>query len=105
MAEPWSVVAEHPATGDPFGLVIEDDSTFAEAEYIARQILGTFRLTGHFLPTAPLPTTEGPHLFLYYLQPNDTPHLAPIWADSFADAELRLNILAADGILFMPSPG
>jgi hypothetical protein len=31
--------------------------------------------------------------------------MGTIWAYGVDDAELRLNVLASDGTLFMPSPG
>ena len=103
--ESWSVGAEYPSSGEPFFLVIEDDSTQAEAQYIATQILSTFRLTGAFLPTSTKHALRGHYLFTYTVQPETLWRLGTIWAESCADAELRLNILASDGILFMPSPG
>jgi hypothetical protein len=101
--EPWSVVAYHPVTGEPFGLVHADDSTLAEAEYIARQMLLTFRLSGAFLPTTKKRNTHGLYLFTYTVAPETLPRLGTIWAESFADAEMRLTVLAADGTLLMPS--
>ena len=65
MYQPWSVVAEYPYTGEPFGLEFDDDSTMAEAEYIARQLLATFRLTGLYLPTGSDTTKEGIYLFTF----------------------------------------
>lgn len=103
--EPWSVVAEHPLNGEPFGFVMQDDSTFTEAEYIARQLLATFRLTGLYLPTSSIQNLHGHYLFTYTVSPETIPRLGTIWADCFADAELRLNVLAADGTLFMPASG
>jgi hypothetical protein len=103
--EPWSVVAEYPYTGEPFGLVFNDDSTMAEAEYIARQLLSTFRLTGLYLPTAAQDNLEGNYVFIFTVSPETLPRMGTIWAYSLADAELRLEVLASDGTLFMPSPG
>jgi hypothetical protein len=103
--EPWSIVAEHPQDGEPFGVVMQDDSTFTEAEYIARQLLATFLLTGGYFPTHPEIPLNGHYLFTYTVAPETIPRLATIWAYSFEDAEMRLNLLAADGTLFMPSPG
>ena len=103
--EPWSVVAEYPYTGEPFGLVFNDDSTMAEAEYIARQLLATYRLTGLYLPTAAQDNTEGNYLFIFTVSPETLPRMATIWAFNAQDAELRLEVLASDGTLFMPSPG
>ena len=103
--EPWSIVAEHPATGEPFGLIIEDESTFTQAEELARQLLATFRLCGTYIPTKSPPSTQGHYLFTYTGDRKCRWHLATIWASSAKDAELRLNILAAEGILFMPSSG
>lgn len=105
MYEPWSVVAEYPYTGEPFGLVFNDDSTMAEAEYIARQLLATFRLTGLYLPTASQDNTEGNYVFLFTVSPETIPRMGTIWAFDAQDAELRLDVLAADGTLFMPSHG
>jgi hypothetical protein len=101
--EPWSVVAEHPITGEPFGLVLQDDSTFAEAEYIARQLLATFRLTGAYLPSSSVHSLHGQYLFIYFVAPETIPRLGTIWALDCQDAELRLTILASDGTLFMPA--
>jgi hypothetical protein len=103
--EPWSVVAEYPYTGEPFGLVFNDDSTMAEAEYIARQLLATYRLTGLYLPTAAQDNTEGNYVFIFTVSPETLPRMATIWAFDAQDAELRLEVLASDGTLFMPSPG
>ena len=101
--EPWSIVANHPITGDPFGMVFSDDSTFAEAEHIARSVLASFNLTGTFLPTDPDQPTHGLYLLTYRIHPHPRLHLATIWAANFDDALLRLNILTADGILLMPT--
>ena len=103
--EPWSIVAEHPESGEPYGIVMEDDSTFAQAEDIARQLLATFRLLGSYVRTNPQQVKHGSYLFMYRTSPGNRLRLATIWATSIKDAELRLNILAAEGILFMPSPG
>jgi hypothetical protein len=105
MYEPWSVVAEYPYTGEPFGLEFDDDSTMAEAEYIARQLLASFRLTGLYLPTSSQDNREGKYLFTFIVSPETIPRMGTIWAYNFADAELRLTVLASDGTLFMPSPG
>ena len=101
--EPWSIIAEHPATNEPFGLVMQDDCTPTEAEYLARNLLATFRLTGGFLPTSSDHKLHGHYLFIYYPPDTKTWRMTTIWAESFGDAELRLNTLAADGILFMPA--
>jgi hypothetical protein len=103
--EPWSVVAEYPYTGEPFGLVFNDGSTMAEAEYIARQLLATYRLTGLYLPTAAQDNTEGNYVFIFTVSPETLPRMGTIWAFDAQDAELRLEVLASDGTLFMPSPG
>ena len=103
--EPWSVVAEYPYTGEPFGLVFNDDSTMAEAEYIARQLLATYRLTGLYLPTAAQDNTEGNYVFIFTVSPETLPRMGTIWAFDAQDAVLRLEVLASDGTLFMPSPG
>lgn len=103
--EPWSIVADHPDNGEPFGLIIDAKHTFAEAEDIARQLLASFRLLGAFLPTRRR-STHGHYLFTYTVNAKSNhSRLATIWASSFQDAELRLNILAAEGILFMPASG
>ena len=103
MAEPWSIVSNHPITGEPFGLVMNDDSTFAEAEELGLQLLATFELLGLYLPTSNIHPQHGHYLFTYLVASQDNPCLSTIWADSYDDALLRLNTLAADGILFMPS--
>ena len=103
--EPWSIVAEDPATGEPFGLVLQHDVDPELAEHIARNLLATFRLTGGFLPTNGARSLKGHYLFLYTVSPEPIPRLASIWARSFQDAEDKLNILAADGTLLMPSSG
>lgn len=103
--EPWSVVADHPLDGEPFGLVFSDDSTMAEAEHIARSLLGTYNLLGTYLPTGNRNNTEGHYLIVYTVMPNPAWQLATIWARDLDDAMLRLNILAADGVLYMPHPG
>lgn len=105
MYQPWSVVAEYPYTGEPFGLEFDDDSTMAEAEYIARQLLATFRLTGLYLPTGSDTTKEGIYLFTFTVSPETLPRMGTIWAYGVDDAELRLNVLASDGTLFMPTSG
>jgi hypothetical protein len=105
MYEPWSVVAEYPYPGEPFGLVFNDDSTFTEAEYIARQLLSTFRLTGLYLPTSSQHNLEGNYLFTFTVSPETIPRLGTIWAYGVDDAELRLTVLASDGTLFMPTSG
>lgn len=101
--EPWSIVANHPLTGDPFGMVFSDDSTFPEAEHIARSLLASFNLTGSYIPTDPDQPTHGQYLLLYRIHPSPRPRLATIWSHNLDDALLRLNILAADGILLMPT--
>lgn len=103
--EPWSIVAEHPITGDPFGLVLHTTHTFTEAEDYGRQLLATFRLAGSFLPSSDKHPTHGHYLFTFTAAGTSTWALNTIWAESLDDAELRLNMLAAEGILFMPSPG
>lgn len=103
--EPWSVVAEYPYTGEPFGLVFNDDSTFTEAEYIARQLLATFRLTGLYLPTGKGDNAQGHYLFTFTIEPETLPRMGTIWAYGVDDAELRLTVLASDGTLFMPASG
>ena len=103
--EPWSIVGEYPFDGEPFGLVMQDDSTFTEAEYIARQLLATYRVTGTYFPTHDEHPLNGHYLFTYTVSPETIPRLATIWAHSYDDAELRLTVLAQDGTLFMPSPG
>jgi hypothetical protein len=103
--EPWSVVAEYPYTGEPFGLVFNDDSTLTEAEYIARQLLSTYRLTGLYLPTSSQDNTEGNYVFIFIVSPETLPRMGTIWAYDAQDAELRLEVLAADGTLFMPTSG
>lgn len=103
--EPWSIVAEDPSTGEPFGLVLQHDVDPELAEHIARNLLATFRLTGAYLPTKGIKSFEGQYLFLYTVSPEPIPRLATIWARSFQDAEDKLNILAADGTLFMPTSG
>ncbi|MFZ9655958.1 MAG: hypothetical protein ACO29V_09945 [Limnohabitans sp.] len=103
--EPWSIVAEHPVTGEPFGLVLHTDHTFTEAEDYGRQLLATFRLSGSYLPSSAIHPAHGHYLFTYTAAGTSTWALNTIWAESLDDAELRLNMLAAEGILFMPSPG
>jgi len=103
--EPWSIVAEDPTTGEPFGLVLQHDVDVVLAEHIARNLLATFHLTGGFLPTTSTPSLEGHYFFLYTVDPEPIARLATIWARSFEDAEDKLNILAADGTLLMPSSG
>ena len=103
--EPWSIVAEDPTTGEPFGLILQHEADPDLAEHIARNLLATFRLTGAFLPTSGQRSLKGHYLFLYTVSPEPIPRLASIWATSFADAEDKLNILAADGTLFMPASG
>lgn len=101
--EPWSVVANHPITDEPFGLVVNIECTMADAEYIAVNLLGTFKLTGAFIPSSLVHPKQGQYLFLYRVAPESIHRLATIWAEHLEDAELRLNILAADGILLMPT--
>jgi len=103
MAEPWSIVSNHPVTGEPFGLVMNDDSTFAEAEDIGLQLLATFELLGLYMPTSETDLKRGHYLFTYLVETQDEPRMATIWAECYDDAQLRLNTLAAEGILFMPS--
>jgi hypothetical protein len=99
MAEPWSIVSNHPITGEPFGLVMNDDSTFTQAEDIGLQLLATFELTGLYIQTSSDHKKHGHYLFNYLVSDHDEPRLATIWADCYDDALLRLNTLAADGIL------
>lgn len=103
--EPWSIVAEDPKTGEPFGLVLQHDADPDLAEHIARNLLATFRLTGGYLPTNGQRSLRGHYLFLYTVSPEPIPRLASIWARSFQDAEDKLNILAAEGTLLMHYPG
>jgi hypothetical protein len=103
--EPWSIVASHPVSGDPFGLVIDIDCTMADAEHIAINLLGTFKLTGAYIPSSLVHPKQGQYLLLYRIHPDPHPRMASIWAENLEDAELRLNILAADGILLMPASG
>jgi len=103
--EPWSIVAEDPRTGEPFGLILQHEADLDLAEHIARNLLATFRLIGGYLPTSGTRSRKGHYLFLYTVSPEPIPRLASIWATSFADAEDKLNILAADGTLFMPASG
>ena len=104
MAEPWSIVANHPITGEPFGLVMNDDSTFIEAEEIGLQLLATFELTGLYISTSDAHPKRGHYLFCYLVSADDKPRLASIWAHCYDDALLRLNTLAADGtLLFLHS--
>lgn len=105
MAEPWSIVADHPATNEPFGIVIQDDSNILEAEYLAQQLLLTYRILGTFIPTTLKPSTEGHYLIAFTVAPSTIPRLATIWAENLADATLRLQTLKHDGILFMPTSG
>lgn len=106
MREPWSIVADHPANGEPFGIVMEDGShSPEEAETIARALLSTCRLLGSYLPTKTCNTPEGCYLFAYRTEPSGPLRLGHIWATSHNDAKLRLAILAEEGILFMPSSG
>lgn len=103
--EPWSIVAEDPATGEPFGLVLQHDADPELAEHIARNLLATFRLSGGYLPTNGTKSLQGHYLFLYTVSPEPVARLASIWARSFQDAEDKLNILAAEGTLLMHFPG
>jgi len=104
MAEPWSIVANHPITGEPFGLVMNDDSTFIEAEEIGLQLLATFELNGLYIPTSDAHPKRGHYLFCYLVAADDDQRLASIWAHCYDDALLRLNTLAADGtLLFLHS--
>lgn len=104
MAEPWSIVANHPVTGEPIGLVMNDDSTFIEAEEIGLQLLATFELTGLYIPTSNIHAKRGHYLLSYLVATDDNPRLATIWANCYDDALLRLNTLAADGTLLFLSP-
>lgn len=104
--EPWSIVGEHPATGEPFGIVMQDGTYSADAaEAMARALLATYRLLGTFLPTGKRRSPEGCYLFTYRPRTNGPLCLAHIWATCFNDAQLRLSILAEEGVLFMPSSG
>ena len=104
--EPWSIVANHPFDGDPFGLVIDlPELTMADAEHVAINLLGTFRLTGTYVPSSLVHPLQGQYLFLYRVAPERINRMATVWAENLDDAELRLNILAADGILLMPASG
>lgn len=103
--EPWSIVAEHPVTGEPFGLVLQTTHTFTEAEDYGRQLLATFRLAGSFLSTSANHSTHGHYLFTFTAAETNAWSLGSIWAESLDDAQLRLNMLAAEGILFMPASG
>jgi hypothetical protein len=105
MMEPWSIVASHPIDGEPFGMAVDLDCTFADAEHIAISLLGTFRLTGGYLPSSAAHYLHGQYLFVYHVEPETSWRMGAIWATCFEDAELRLNILAADGILLMPASG
>lgn len=106
MREPWSIVADHPANGEPFGIVMEDGSyTAAEAEHIARSLLATCRLLGTYIPTRTVQSLEGCYLFAYRSDANGPLRLGHIWATCHNDAQLRLAILAEEGVLFMPSSG
>ena len=103
--EPWSIVGKHPITDEPFGVVMNDESTFAEAEELALQLLATFRLLGIYIPTRDPNSKEGQYLFTYTAGDKCRWHLATIWASSADEANLLMNTLAADGILLMPSSG
>ena len=104
--EPWSIVADHPANGEPFGIVMQDGTySAAAAEAMARSLLATYRLLGTFIPTGPRRTPQGCYLFVYRTCTDGPLCLAHIWATSYRDAELRLSILAEEGVLFMPSSG
>lgn len=103
--EPWSIVGKHPITGEPFGVVMNDDSTFTEAEELALQLLATFRLLGIYMPTRDPSSTEGHHLFTYTAGDKCRRRIGTIWASSGDEACLLLNTLAAEGVLFMPSSG
>lgn len=103
--EPWSIVAEDPTTGEPFGLTLQHDVEPELAEHIARNLLATFRLTGAYIPTSGVKSLKGHYLFLYTVSPEPVARLASIWARNCQDAEDKLNILASDGTLFMPASG
>jgi len=103
--EPWSLVAEHPNTGEPFGIVMQDDSTLAEAEYIARQLLSTFNLTGLYVPASAKHERHGHYLFTFIIHPEKISRLGSIWAESLHDAGLRLTVLSTEATLFMPASG
>ena len=106
MAEPWSIVANHPFNGEPFGLVIDlPELTMADAEHVAINLLGSFQFTGAYVPTSAVHPLQGQYLFLYKVTPEPICRMATVWAENLDDAELRLNILAADGILLMPASG
>ena len=102
-AEPWSITAGHPIFGEPFGVVFQDDCTFDEAEHVARSLLATFSLCGAYWPTSLVYPLHGQYLFTYRVAPDARQRLHTIWAHDIDDALLRLNILAADGSLIMPS--
>jgi hypothetical protein len=101
--EPWSITGDHPILGEPFGVVFQDDSTFDEAEHIASSLLATFSLCGAYWPTSQVHPLHGHYLFTYRVAPDTCRRLHTIWAMDIDDALLRLNILAADGSLIMPS--
>lgn len=103
MSEPWSIAATHPTSGEPIGIVINDNSTFLEAKYIAQRILTTFRLTGAYLSTHEDNNTQGHYLLTYTISPSTYPRLATIWAECLQDAQLRLDTLAVDGVVLMLS--
>ena len=104
--EPGSMVANHPFDGDPFGLVIDlPELTMADAEHVAINLLGSFQLTGAYVPSSLAHPLQGQYLFLYRVAPERINRMATVWAENLDDAELRLNILAADGILLMPASG
>ena len=67
--EPWSIVAEDPRTGEPFGLVLQHEADLDLAEHIARNLLATFRLTGIYIPSHEHHSLHGHYLFLYYVAP------------------------------------
>ena len=100
--EPWSIIAELP-TGEPYGILMQLDVSHERANLIMQQLLATWYLTGMFFPCgkdSENNPTYGLYLLTYTLfNPNNRDALASIWAESFADARHRLNILAAHGVL------
>jgi hypothetical protein len=101
----WSIVANHPFDDEPFGIAVDIDCTFADAEHIAVNMLGSFYLTGGYIPSDTIHPLRGHYLLTYRVEPEPDIRMSAIWATCFDDAELRLNILAADGILLMPASG
>lgn len=103
MREPWSIVADHPSNGEPFGIIMQDGAYSPDAaEALARSLLATYRLLGTYIPTGKRFSTQGCYLFAYRPSPDGPLSLSHIWATCFNDAQLRLAILAEEGVLFMP---